>query len=131
MARTPAAPVVRTPAELPEFVIPNVMRPYVKRSKDPALVNSFLEGVLRKFGLEKEIRKYQFVLLWKDIVGEEIAKRTKPSGFNGQSLMVFVENSSWAQELAFHKNVILTRLRRHFGDSQPVRDIIFQVGKIR
>lgn len=94
----------------------------------PVAVSQVLGPLLKRHGLDKKIARYEFVRRWPEIVGEEISKRTRPECFRGNTLVVRVCNSVWAQELSFYKQVILKRLRRHLTQGQVVDDLLFQVG---
>ena len=99
-----------------------------QRLKRPLLANGILRSTLVKLGIDKEIARYRFVLYWKEIVGEEIAKRTRPDSLKYGRLTIRVSDSIWAQELSFQKEVILKRLRRYLDEGTIVRDVVFQVG---
>ena len=99
-----------------------------KRS-DPALVKKTLSGILAKYNLDKAFAKYEFVLHWPDIVGAEIAKRTKPECIRNKTLVVAVVNSAWAQELSFNKAMILQRLKGRLSDPDIITDVSFYVSK--
>jgi len=86
-----------------------------------------LSSVLSSYGLDEKIAKYQFVNSWSEIVGEEIAKRSKPDSIRNGILVIRVESSAWAQELSFHKTVILRRLEKFLGEDEMVRDLQFYV----
>ena len=105
--------------------------PRVRKSKTPESVQKILTSALSKFGLDKDIARYQFVLHWKDIVGEDIAQRTRPECFRNGALVVRVKDSSWAQELSFQKEVILKKLRNFISSDLKVDDVQFYVGDIR
>jgi len=100
-----------------------------KRSFAP--VKKVLETALRRNGLKADISKYMFVLHWPEIVGEEIAKRTKPECIRGKSLVVRVTNSVWSQELTFQKDIILKRLNKFLGNRDEVKDIQFFIGPLK
>lgn len=93
-------------------------------------VEALLKSTFRKYSLDKDIAKYHFILYWKEIVGEDIAKRSKPGGFQGKTLVVNVCDAAWANELVYHKKTILTRLRKYLDDTQIVDDIYFHVGGV-
>ena len=97
-------------------------------AKRPVAAASVLNTVLQRYGLDREIARYQFVLKWEEIVGKEIARRTRPECLRGDSLVVRVSNSVWAQELSFYKPVILNRLKKHLPDGEMVKDLTFYVG---
>ena len=96
--------------------------------KRPIAAASVLNSVLKRYGLDREIARYQFVLKWEEIVGKEIARRTRPECLRGGSLVVRVSNSVWAQELSFYKPVILNRLKKHLPVGEMVKDLTFYVG---
>jgi predicted nucleic acid-binding Zn ribbon protein len=84
----------------------------------PNAASAILEGALKKFGLQEKVDEYRFVAQWEEIVGETIAKKTKPYKLFRGCLFVSVENSAWAQELSFRKQVILDRLARLSTDGK-------------
>ncbi|MFM1848473.1 MAG: hypothetical protein RL417_1947 [Pseudomonadota bacterium] len=101
------------------------------RRRDPLAAEKVLALALKKYGIDKDIARYKFVLHWKEIVGEEIAKRTRPECIRKDALVVRVANSSWAQELSFQKDIILVRLKKFLSGETAVSDIQFYVGDIR
>ena len=90
-------------------------------------VAQVLSRVLRRSGLDQKLAKYQFIEFWPQIVGKMIAERAKPEAIRNRVLIVRVENSAWAQELAFQKQVIKSRLNNFLGAEQAVDDIHFYV----
>jgi len=98
--------------------------PLTRRS--PRIVKGILKSVLKSHGLEKKLARYEFILQWKEIVGAEIAKRARPEYIRGDTLVVGVESSTWAQELSFQKDIILNRLKR-YSDFEGLVDIHFKV----
>lgn len=99
-----------------------------KRS-DLALVKKTLSGLLSKYNLDKEFARYEFVLHWAEIVGAEIAKRTKPECIRNRTLVVAVVNAAWAQELSFNKTMIIRRLKERLSDPDIITDVSFYVSK--
>lgn len=98
-------------------------------TKTPETIEKILQSVLKRHGLDQEILRYRFVLYWKEIVGEEIAKRAHPECIKNGCLVVRVKDSAWAQELSFQKQVILSRLKKHLAekDRASLHDVIFYV----
>ena len=99
-----------------------------KRKRLPEGVGSILNLALKRYGLDKDIARYQFILHWKEIVGEEIALRAQPECIRGNALVVRVKDSTWAQELSFQKEVILKRINKFLGDELNLDDVQFYVG---
>ena len=104
-------------------------RPDYFRGGKPQKADRILEMALKRSGLDKQIERYRFVSFWKEIVGEEIAKRTKPERLAGPILMVTVSSSVWAQELSFQKKALITRVNRFLG-GRKVTDMRFIVGEL-
>ncbi len=98
----------------------NSHKKLIKRSAAPQEIGEILSKALGRSGIDKQINRYKFVLHWKEIVGEDIARFARPEGFKDGSLMVTVMTSAWAQELSFHKEVILGRLRMFINDEEGV-----------
>jgi len=90
-------------------------------------INNVLHSALQQFNLVEGFQRYQFVARWSEIVGEEIAKRTKPDCLRGNTLVIRVCNSAWAQELSFQKDLILNRLQRYNDYGRKVTNITFFV----
>ena len=97
------------------------------RQKNLLGVDQVLTRTLAQYGIEEKLTRYRFVLHWDEIVGPEIAKRTRPECVRGDSLVVRVSDSAWAQELSFQKHVILSRLSKFLERGHVVRDIKFYV----
>ena len=96
----------------------------------PKEISQVLTDALRKYGLNKDIARYQFVLHWDSIVGDVIAKRSRPECIRNGCLVVRVTDSAWAQELTFQKEVILKRLKRFVDEDEVVSDVMFCVGEV-
>ena len=114
----------------PKYYNGNAARNTEVKGKAPAKIGGVLESALKRFGLDQDIARYQFVLHWDEIVGRDIALRTRPESLRNGLLRVRVADSVWAQELSFHKPVIMKRLRKFLEDEQIVSDVMFYVGPI-
>lgn len=66
---------------------------------------------------------------WEFIVGEAIAKNTKPAAYHKNVLIVNVDSSVWVQQLQFLKADILARMREVLGNTR-VDDVKFKVGPL-
>lgn len=96
----------------------------------PTAVDTILDSALKHFGLDEKIAQYSFVTRWAEIVGDEIAKRSRPECIRGKCLVVRVVDSVWAQELSFHRQSILSRLKRFIKKEEMLDDVAFIVGEI-
>lgn len=83
--------------------------------KDPAKrVGDFLPSVLRGLGLEGRFEEDRLRAEWKRVVGETIAARSRPRRVRGKTLFVEVQNSSWMNEIQFHRNEIVRKVNEEF-----------------
>jgi hypothetical protein len=90
------------------------------------IITRTLKGT--KFG-----RRYnaEVVLLhWQEIVGDEIAKHTRPGKINGGILMVKTKNAVWAHHLMTLKEDIAAKINTFAGE-KVVTDIKFQAGYLQ
>jgi hypothetical protein len=94
---------------------------------EPTAIDAILGKLLKRPALQEGITKYKFVLQWHNIVGADLATRTKPLGIWRNKLTVEVESSSLAQEIGFQKHVILKRLQQYLEGGIKVEDIHFRV----
>jgi predicted nucleic acid-binding Zn ribbon protein len=83
-----------------------------------------IKTFLRKSGLEKGVKQNTALLLWDEVVGENIAENTNPEKVEHGTLLVTVENSSWRQELVFKKKEIIDKLNNKIG-KKTIKDIRF------
>jgi predicted nucleic acid-binding Zn ribbon protein len=97
----------------------------LSRKKQPEAACEVLSRALKRFGLEKEVQRYRFILHWDKIVGEVVAQRSKPECLRNGVLVVRVIDSVWAQELIFHKQKILKNLQAFFSAEEAPQDIYF------
>ena len=87
-----------------------------------------LARVLRQTGLETEVRGWQAVQDWEEMVGPRLARHTKAVGFREGTLRVEVEGSAWMHEMGFLKRDLIRRLNERLGDAL-VRDLRFMVAR--
>ena len=79
-------------------------------------------------GLEMGARtkEYLALILWSEIVGEQVARITAVQSVRDGVLYVDVESSVWAQELHFYVPDLISRLNSHVGPN-VIRDIHFRI----
>ncbi len=108
--------------------------PKDKRKKAPQKVGNILSLALRSAGIDREIARYEFVIHWQEIMGPAISSRTRPDSFKNGILTLRVSNPQWAQELVFHKELLMNRLNKFLSEGSTkeiVRDIRFCIGDLR
>lgn len=76
-----------------------------------AKVGEVLPAVLKSVGLEHKFREQQALALWPEIVGEQIAARTRAVSVEKGVLFVHVDHGAWMQELHFKEKELLGKLQ--------------------
>ena len=97
---------------------------------DLTLIKGILSKALRHKGLDEKVERYAFILHWSEIVGEALAKISKPDHISRRVLLVTVAHSAWAQELTFMKPALLQKLKPYLRKGDVIDDIVFRVGSI-
>lgn len=90
-------------------------------SADPGVIalSDVMAVVLKRLGLEKQ--QWYSILTdeWKRIVGEAISKHTRPGRIEGQTLIIYVDNSVWLSELSrFSSGELLAKIKERFGSGR-------------
>ena len=86
-------------------------------------------GVLARSTLSEGLRRQKVLDRWEEIVGPLIAAHSKPVAIEGGVLMIQVESSVWAQELAMLRPEIQRALEQKLGPGS-IRDVRFHSGRI-
>ncbi|MDI3480863.1 MAG: hypothetical protein PWQ97_518 [Tepidanaerobacteraceae bacterium] len=89
-------------------------------------IGIILRETIKKSGLEKKLMQFQIFLRYENLVGEHIAKVSKPVVFRNNTLFIGVENPIWSHQLHFLKREIIEKLNSIF-DEPLVCDIKFQI----
>ncbi|MBI5198170.1 MAG: DUF721 domain-containing protein [Nitrospirae bacterium] len=92
-------------------------------------VSGILARVIRQYGLEGKFREHQLLQEWSGIVGETIARHTRPEEIRFKKLHLVVDSSAWMQQLTFFKKEIIDKVNAAFK-SEMVREIRMKVGPI-
>jgi predicted nucleic acid-binding Zn ribbon protein len=87
-------------------------------------LDNLIEKTLKKLKLEKPAREWEAVHHWDEIVGEKIARISKPVRAENKILYVSVSSSSWCSELDFQKPKILKKIANKIGEN-IIHDIRF------
>jgi predicted nucleic acid-binding Zn ribbon protein len=74
-------------------------------------IGDVLPGVLRRLGLEQRFKEQSLLALWPEVVGAELASRTRASRIDGGVLYVHVDHGAWMQELHFIERDLVRKLR--------------------
>ncbi len=93
-------------------------------------VGAILPQVLASLGLDEKFEEGRLQAGWPDVVGETIAKRSRPRALREGILHIEVEGSVWMQEMWFHQKEIVERVREAFP-KLPVTGIRLEIKRER
>ncbi len=96
--------------------------------RHPYQFDSLLEVLMERYKIGRPSPQETIISNWTLIMGEDNANRCKPQRIDRRSrLVIVVANSTLRQELSFHRNMILERIRR-LKDCHHIVDIILAPG---
>jgi predicted nucleic acid-binding Zn ribbon protein len=99
------------------------------RNPSPQSAADLLPQVVARIGGDDRALEQRVSLAWPDAVGALLSRRTCPESVRGKTLIVRVDSSAFAHELALLKREILERLRRVLGDGL-LEDLRTRVGPL-
>ena len=94
----------------------------------PRGLGSLLTDSLRALDLETRVKEQTCLLVWDEVVGEQVAAAAQPEFVKDGQLFVTTKSPVWANELTFYKSDMIARLNRRVGGS-VLKDIIFKSGR--
>lgn len=79
-------------------------------------VGELIPGLLRQAGLEERLWEHELLNEWPALVGPQVARRARPGRVQRKTLVVFVSNSAWLNELSrYGQQQILDNVQKRFG----------------
>jgi predicted nucleic acid-binding Zn ribbon protein len=81
------------------------------RKKTLIGIGNVLGTTTRRLGIDREIDRWKLCGLWHELVGDAIARHSRPARWRGRTLIVRVEHSTWLQELTWLSAPFLEALR--------------------
>ena len=101
-------------------------RPPMRRA---AKAGDLLDALLTGWGLEERLQQYRALVIWDEVVGPQIAARTRPEKIRDDVLEVCVDQPTWMQQLQLLKPQILAKLNARLGEGS-LREIYLKRGKV-
>ena len=90
-------------------------------------IGEVIPAIMKRMGLEEQHWMTELSGEWDKIVGEDVARHTRPGKVQGDALVVFVDNSVWLNELSRYGKVpMLANLKKRFG-SGKIDSLRFQL----
>lgn len=84
-------------------------------SGDPRPVEASLDRVARRLGVGRAATLPAVFERWAELVGEGIASRTQPRSLRGTTLVVAVDDPSWATQLRWLEGDLLAQIEGVLG----------------
>jgi predicted nucleic acid-binding Zn ribbon protein len=92
--------------------------------RDPSALGAVLGNLTDDLGWAPFLMESEIIEAWADIVGAEVAIRTKPTGVNEGVLTVLCESTAWATQLRLMSSQIITKVIETLPESN-ISQIIF------
>jgi hypothetical protein len=99
-----------------------------KRTNRVVCLREEIDGFVKYLGLDERMQELKILEIWKECVGETIAKFSKPVELRKNKLFVRVENAVWRYELSAKKNEIIAKLNiilNKENKKKNIKEIIF------
>ncbi len=106
-----------------------VRKPRRPKMKQAALAGDLVERLLKGFGLDERLQQYRALIIWEEVVGPQIAARTRPIRIREGILEVNVDQPTWMQQLQLMKPKILAQLNAELGKA-TIKDLFLKRGKV-
>lgn len=87
-------------------------------------LKSELDSFMSYIGLDARMQELQILTVWKECVGEAIAKYSTPVEIKKNKLLVKAENAAWRHELSMRKEEIIEKLNKNLK-KKLIKEIIF------
>jgi predicted nucleic acid-binding Zn ribbon protein len=98
-----------------------------EKDKEPEPIGELVGKLLGKYRQVSDHKLTKLWDIWEDAVGELIAENTRPAAFKGHMLIVYVNSSTWMQQLQFLKKDIIENVNAALGEN-VVEEIKFRIG---
>lgn len=94
---------------------------YNVKMKEIKDIGSIINDVVKDLNIESRLKTSKIFSHWKEIVGDEISKRTKPERISRNTLYVSVASSTWANELNMISARLIERINSFVGEDAVKR----------
>jgi len=88
------------------------------RPPDPSVVQPLSDAVgelVKRWQMADELWQRELAGEWPALLGEAVAKRTRPGRVENKNLLVYVRDSVWLSELNRQKGMLLKKIQTRFG----------------
>lgn len=100
-------------------------------AKRPSLnpLPDILSRFLKTHGMAIHMLECRLQQHWREIVGDHVARHTRPESIRHRKLYLVAENSVWLQQLLFLKPELLAKIN-DAADGEALTDIVLRVGTV-
>lgn len=99
-----------------------------KRTNRIVCLKNEIEGFVKYLGLDERMQELRILEVWKECVGETIAKFSKPIELRKNRLYVRVEDAGWRFELSIKRVEIISKLNAILNKEdkkKSIKEIVF------
>lgn len=97
----------------------------------PASIHDILNSFLAKNPKKKQMLKRALLAEhWSEVVGEKVAKHTRPGWIVDKRLFILVKDASWSENLKWFRDKLLKKIHHISGDTS-IQEIHFRVGETK
>ena len=79
-------------------------------------IGSIIDSVVDEMGINRKINTSSIFNHWEEIVGYEIAKRSRPDKLISMTLYISVTSSTWANELSLMSEDLMEKINSFTGE---------------
>ncbi|MGB9601754.1 MAG: DUF721 domain-containing protein [Limisphaerales bacterium] len=98
------------------------------RAQTEKQIGDLVKDVLNKIKFEERRSHAEIFNVWRTAIDPTIVAHTQPAGLKNGTLIVYVDNSVWLNEInSFRKHEILLKLQACFG-KETIKNIRFTLG---
>ncbi len=91
-------------------------------------IGDIIKSVFAELENKKNLSREDIELFWKEIVGQDGFRHSRPLVIRKEILTVLVDNSVWMQEFTMKKRNILKGLKRRLGKDK-ISELHFKIGE--
>jgi hypothetical protein len=99
-----------------------------KRINRVVCLKDEMDNFVKYLGMDERMQELKILEVWKECVGETIAKFSRPVDLKRNKLFVKVENAVWRFELSAKRNEIISRLNSILykeDKKKNIKEIVF------
>ena len=104
-------------------------KPRRPKMMQAARAGELVDKLLKGLGLDERLQQYRALIIWEDVVGPQIAARTRPVRIREGILEINVDQPTWMQQLQLMKPKILAQLNAEMGKA-TIKDLYLKRGKV-